>query len=235
MSASTGAIAIIPARGGSKRIPRKNIRPFLGKPIMAWAIDVARESRLFDHVVVSTDDDEVAEVAQRHGAEVPFRRPAELATDEASTDAMLVQAIGDCQRVYGPFSTGCCVYPTSPFITHAELERGLSLLREHRATSAFPVVKYDFPIQQAFVLDGVRPRAKWPQALFERTQNLEEHHHDAGLFYWFDVQKYLPVKDLYCADCVAFPIPPERCQDINTLEDWTAAELKFELLKGRAR
>src|SRR6202008_4622527 len=162
------AIAVIPARGGSKRIPRKNVRDFCGKPMIAWPIEELRAARLFDHIVVSTDDAEIAATAKKCGAEVPFSRPRELADDQASTDSVLLHALTECQRIYGAIERGCCVYPTTPFLAVADLRAGLDLLLANRATSAFPVVRYDFPIEQAFVLEGARPVARWPEKLAAR-------------------------------------------------------------------
>lgn len=230
----TRAVAIIPARGGSKRIPRKNIRDFLGKPIIAYALDAVKASGLFDRVLVSTDDDEIAQVASSSGADVPFRRPAQLSNDDATTDGVLLHAVAECLRLYGPIQHGCCIYPTSPFLRTEDLARGLELLIKHRATCAFPVVKYDFPVEQAFLLDGVRPRARWPERLLARSQDLEDHYHDAGMFYWFDVDKFCGQGRLFSEDCVVFPIPADHCQDINTPQDWERAELKYRIIKGAA-
>lgn len=232
MSATERTVAIVPARGGSKRIPRKNIKDFLGKPMIAYALDTLRDSGLFDDIVVSTDDDEIAEVSRRHGADVPFRRPAHLSDDEASTDAVLLHAVAECRRLLGPMRLGCCVYPTSPFLTVEDLAEGRELLLAHEATSAFPVVRYDFPIEQAFVLEGARARAKWPDRMAVRSQDLTPHYHDAGMFYWFDVGKYVRAGDLFCDDNVVFVIAADRCQDINTPEDWTRAELKYRAALG---
>jgi pseudaminic acid cytidylyltransferase len=230
MNETNAAIAIIPARGGSRRIPRKNVRNFLGKPIIARVIEVLTESGLFARVVVSTDDDEIADVSARHGALVPFRRPVDLSDDAATTDAVLLHALAECDRVYGRTERACCVYPTSPFISAQQLGVGLDMLVTHHATSAFPVVKYDFPIEQAFVLDGVRPRARWPEMLLARSQDLVDHYHDAGMFYWVDVAKYVQARELFNSDSVAFPVSNEVCQDINTTEDWARAEMKFRML-----
>jgi N-acylneuraminate cytidylyltransferase len=223
-------IAVIPARGGSKRIPRKNIKNFCGKPMIAYAIEVLTASRLFEHVIVSTDDEEIAELSSRCGAKVPFVRPANLSNDEATTDNVLLHAVEQCQNLYGPLLRGCCVYPTNPFLTQKDLEYGLAILLEHEACCSFPVVKYDFPIEQAFVLEGVRPRAKWGEMLSRRSQDFIVHYHDAGMFYWFDVAAFANKKQLFCDNCVAFPIPRDRCQDINTPEDWARAELKYRML-----
>ena len=226
---SGSAIAIILARGSSKRIPRKNIKAFCGKPMLAWPIETARASGLFDHVIVSTDDAEIAEVAREYGAEIPFMRPPELSDDYASTDSVVRHATQECKRLYGRLRWGCSIYP-GPFLTTDDLKRGLELLREHEAASAFPIVKYDFPIEQAFLLDGARPCARWADKLTERSQDLPDHYHDAGMFYWFDAEKFLANSRLFCDDAVAFVIPSSRCQDINTPEDWEHAEIKFRVL-----
>jgi pseudaminic acid cytidylyltransferase len=223
-------IAIVPARGGSKRIPGKNLRPFLGRPLISYAIETVVASKLFDRVIVSTDDREIAELAKRCGADVPFLRPAELADDHASTDAVLLHALAESERTYGASEHGCCVYATNPFLSAHDLAHGLEFLKAHDATSAFPVVKYDFPIEQAFVLEGARPRPRWPEMLNARSQDLAEHFHDAGMFYWFNVKKYLRARELFCDDSVAFELPAERCQDINSEADWAKAELKYRIL-----
>lgn len=227
---STGAIAIIIARGNSRRIPRKNIKDFFGKPMIAWPIGAAKESALFDHIIVSSEDAEIAEVARTWGAETPFVRPPELSDDYATTDSVLVHAVQESKRIYGNLLQGCCIYPTSPFLSPGDLNRGLDMLLIHKATTAFPVVKYDAPIEQAFLLDGDRPRAKWPDKIMERSQDLPDHYHDAGMFYWFDVEKFLIEGRLFCDDSVAVVISSDRCQDINTLEDWEKAEIKFRVI-----
>jgi pseudaminic acid cytidylyltransferase len=227
------SIAVIPARGGSKRIHRKNIRTFCGKPLIAWPIGVARASGLFDRVVVSTDDAEIAEIAKKCGAEVPFMRPAGLGDDHATTDSVVLHAVRACQKIYGELSRGCCIYPANPFLTPGDLKHGLDILLANNATSAFPVVKYDFPIEQAILLDGARFSARWPDKLMERSQDLPDHFHDAGMFYWFDAGRFLAEGRLYCVDSVVFVISNDRCQDINTPEDWARAELKYRILTGR--
>lgn len=223
-------IAIVTARGGSKRIPRKNVKPFLGKPIIAYAIEAAQASALFQHIVVSTDDPSVAQAAQQFGAEVPFLRPGELGDDWTGTDAVLVHAVERCREIYGPFEYGCCIYPANPFMQPRDLERGLVLLNDRKATSAFPVVKYDFPIEQALILLDSHPVAKWPEEMGKRSQDLPDHYHDAGSFYWFDVIKFLVTQRLFGEHAVAFPIASEHAQDINTPEDWNKAELKYRML-----
>jgi N-acylneuraminate cytidylyltransferase len=223
-------VAIIPARGGSTRIPGKNVRDFLGKPIIAWSIDTAKASGLFEHVIVSTDDAHVAEIATSFGAEVPFVRPAALASNEASTDDVFLHAILEAQHLYGPVEYACCIYATAPMLTTGDVDAGLRMLVTHHATSSFAVVRYDFPIEQAFVLDGLHLRARWPQAMDAQSQDLPEHYHDAATFYWADVEKFVRAPQLFGADAVVSIIPSHRCQDINTLDDWAVAEAKFRAL-----
>jgi pseudaminic acid cytidylyltransferase len=223
-------IAIIPARGGSKRIPRKNLRAFLGVPIIAYPIAVARESGLFDRILVSTDDEEIAELAETLGAEVPFRRPAALSDDHASTISVIYHALAECEIRYGPVSDGCCIYPATPLLTVADLERGLELLCAHSASSAFPVVPFESAIEQAFILEGDRPVARWPDRHLVRSQDLRVHYHDAGMFYWFNAARIVRAGSLHGVGAVAFAVPPSRCHDINTPDDWAAAELKYRLL-----
>jgi pseudaminic acid cytidylyltransferase len=228
-------IAIIPARGGSKRIPRKNIKEFCGKPMIGWSIEAARESGLFGHILVSTDDPEIASVSRQFGAEAPFARPAELSDDHATTDAVLAHAVAQAVQIYGRFASACCIYPTNPLLSAIDLRRGHDLLVAESAPTAFPVVRYDFPIQQAFVLEGAHPRARWPDQLEARSQDLAPHFHDAGAFYWFDALSFSLSRKLFVEDAVVFEIERDRCQDINTPEDWQAAEVKFRILEELGR
>jgi len=226
-------IAIITARGGSQRIPRKGVRDFCGKPMIAWPIEAAKASGLFDRIVVSTDDAEIAQVARDWGADVPFMRPAELASDHAPTDAVVRHAVTELVRIHGGFEHGCCIYPASPLLAARDLRAGLDLMLQHEAASAFPVVRYDFPIEQALRLEGARPHARWPESLAQRSQDLPDHYHDAGMFYWFDTRRFMANPQLMGPDAVAFAISPERCQDINTPDDWARAETKFRVLRER--
>lgn len=223
--------AVIPARGASKRIPRKNVRDFLGKPIIAYAIETLSCSGLFDHIVVSTDDPEISEVSRSHGAAVPFVRPAELSDDHASTDAVVIHAVEQVQALFGSAEAACCVYPANPLLTIEQLRQGLDLMAETGASSAFPVVRYEFPIEQALILeDGLRPRFRAPELVEARSQDLPVHYHDAGMFYWFVPQRLVESGRLFMDDSVVFEVPAERCQDINTPDDWAIAELKYQRL-----
>jgi N-acylneuraminate cytidylyltransferase len=223
-------ICIIPARGGSKRIPRKNIKSFLGRPIISYVINMALESGIFDHVVVSTDDEEIAKISRYYGAKTPFIRPKALSDDNTSTDPVLKHAILECQNIYGDFKYGCCVYPANPLLSVFDLKKGFDSLRGYSATTSFPIVKYDFPIEQAFRFDGVRVDAVFPESLMARSQDLEEHYHDAGMFYCFDTKKLLDCGEIFNPDSVSFEIQQEKCQDINTESDWISAEFKYKAL-----
>ena len=222
-------ICIIPARGGSKRIQKKNIRDFFGKPMIAWPLRVVTESGLFDKVVVSTDDPNIAQCALKFGAEVPFTRPPSLSDDLIDTDSVVLHAVQQCIKIFGRFDRGCCIYATNPFLSEFDLKKGLEILNDTNSVSAFPVVRYEFPIQQAIKLSGFSPVPKWPEKMNKRSQDLEEYFHDAGMFYWFDVLKFLENKQLISSEAAAFPIEAARCQDINTEADWKQAELKFKL------
>lgn len=225
-------IAIIPARGGSKRIPHKNLKPFCGKPLVCWAIDTALGSGLFDSVVVSTDDRDVARLAAERGAGTPFIRPAHLSDDHATTDAVILHAVNEIRAGSASFDTGCCIYP-NPFVAAADLRAGYQLMLMEKSTSTFPVVAYDFPIDHALVLEGgLRPRPRWPEKLDMRSQDLPQYVHDAGLFYWFDVEKFVACGKLMGDDATAFVVPATRAQDLNTPDDWTLAEQKYRLLAG---
>lgn len=223
-------VAIIPARGGSKRIPRKNIRPFCGKPMIAWSIQAALQSDCFERVIVSTDDKEIAQVAKQQGAEVPFMRPASLADDYTGTQAVIAQAINalglsDSDLV-------CCVYATAPFVTVADLQQGLQLLRENDANYAFSVTSYAFPVQRAIRLTAQsRVEMFQPEHFNTRSQDLEEAWHDAGQFYWGKVAAWRDSQPIFTNAAVPVALPRHRVQDIDTPEDWQRAEWLFQAWK----
>ena len=226
-------IAVIVARGGSKRIPRKNLRQFAGKPLLAHPISFALQSQLFEHVLVSTDDAEIGSVARQWGAGVPFMRPASLSDDHAVIDDVLIHALSESEKLFGQIEEACCMFPGPPFFSDEDFVATLELMTTHDATSAFPVVKYDFPVEQAFVLDGVHPRPVSPDKILARSQDLVPHYHDAGLFYWVQVQKFKKLGAIFAQDSVALVMPAERCQDINTESDWLSAEMKYRILISR--
>ena len=227
-------LAVIPARGGSKRIPRKNVRPFAGKPIIAHSIDAARACGLFDQVVVSTDDEEIARVAREHGAQTPFMRPAGLSDDHTGTNAVVSHAIG----WFGERGTlpdqVCCIYATAPFVQPRYLAEGLDRLVASGKSFAFSVTSFAFPIQRALRIDAegsVQPI--WPENIARRSQDLEETFHDAGQFYWGTARAFLDDVVLYSSASVPVVLPRHLVQDIDTEEDWARAELMFSALTAR--
>lgn len=227
---ATKGLAVIPARGGSKRIPRKNIHAFSGKPIIAWSIEAALASKCFERVVVSTDDEEIARVAREHGAEVPFVRPDELSDDHTGTGPVVAHAAAACG------STGedlvCCIYATAPFVTASDLRRGLDVLQSTGAQYAFSVTSYAFPIQRAVRLTGDgRVEMLDPEQFATRSQDIEEAWHDAGQFYWGRAAAWSAGTPLFSRDAAPVPLPRNRVQDIDTIEDWTRAEWLFRALQ----
>lgn len=222
-------LAIIPARGGSKRIPRKNIKPFCGKPMIAWSIEAAQLSGCFDRIIVSTDDAEIAEVARFHGAEVPFIRPPELSDDYAGTIPVIAHAIDWMNRNVGRVDFACCLYATAPFVQAENLLRGFDLLLESGADYAFSVTSYPFPIQRAIRITADRRVEMFnPEHFNTRSQDLEEAFHDAGQFYWGRADAWLAGKPLFSHDAAPVLLPRHRVQDIDTTEDWERAELMFQ-------
>jgi pseudaminic acid cytidylyltransferase len=219
-------LCIIPARGGSKRIPDKNIRPFAGKPMVAHSILTAKACGLFDHVIVSTDSDEIAAIAVEWGAEVPFRRPAELADDFAGTDAVFLHGIQEAEKLHGPCEHACCIYATAPLLQADYIRQGYALLREHRASTAFGVATYPAPIFRALKIDK-RGRLgwHWPEFAMTRSQDLPAAVQDAGQFYWVDVARFKAYPDTMNGDAIPVLLPRQLVQDIDTPEDWAIAEM----------
>lgn len=228
-------LAIIPARGGSKRIPRKNIKPFCGKPMIAWSIAAARLSGCFDRIIVSTDDDEISEFAVAHGAEVPFIRPPELSDDHAGTIPVIAHAIDWMNCNSGPVDFACCLYATAPFVQAEDLRRGFDLLQQSDADYAFTVTSYPFPIQRAIrITSDQRVEMFTPDHFNTRSQDLEEAFHDAGQFYWGRAAAWLACKPLFSNDAAPVLLPRHRVQDIDTAEDWERAEWLFKAMQLQA-
>lgn len=228
-------LAVIPARGGSKRIPRKNIKPFYGLPMIAWSIKAALQSRCFDRVMVSTDDAEIAQVAQVHGAEVPFVRPPELSDDHTGTIPVIAHAI-DWQNQNGKQAQEvCCIYATAPFVQAEDLQRGLQTLYSTGAEYALSVTSYAFPIQRAVrITSDQRLEMFQPEHFGSRSQDLPEAWHDAGQFYWGKAQAWLQGKPLFSHDAAPVQLPRHRVQDIDTLEDFERAEWLFKAMQAQA-
>lgn len=227
-------LAVIPARGGSKRIPHKNIKDFCGKPIIAWSIEAALGSGCFDRVIVSTDDAKIAEVARRWGAEVPFVRPAELSDDFVGTAPVVRHAIEWFAEQGIHFEQVCCIYATAPFVTADDIRRGLDILIASGGDYAISVTSFSFPIQRAMRItrEGYLKMFQ-PEHFNTRSQDLEGAYHDAGQFYWGFPSTWKVGRSLLLHKVTPIIMPRYRVQDIDTLEDWVRAELMFELLQKR--
>ena len=222
-------VAVIPARGGSKRIPRKNIKAFCGKPMIAWSIEAALQSGCFDHVVVSTDDHEIAEVARNSGAQVPFIRPAALSDDHSGTIPVIRHAIEWFSERGKGLDLVCCIYATAPFISAADIQRGLDTINGAGVDYAFTVTKYPFPIQRAIrITEHGRVVMFNPENFNTRSQDFEEAFHDAGQFYWGRASAWLKGKVIFGPHAAAIQLPGYRVQDIDTIEDWMMAEYLFK-------
>jgi pseudaminic acid cytidylyltransferase len=223
-------IAVIPARGGSKRIPRKNIRPFAGRPMIAHAIAAARQSGLFEHIVVSTDDQEIADIARGEGAETPFVRPAELADDHTPTVPVVAHAIRACASMGWKVNRVCCIYAGVPFIELADLSGALALLENSGADYCFPITEYSSPIQRALLRDNRGRMSPFlPEFELVRTQDLKPAYHDAGQFYWGRKDAWLNNARIHSSS-VGYPIPQWRVVDIDTEDDWARAQTLFHYI-----
>ena len=222
-------ICIIPARGGSKRIPKKNIKHFLNKPIISYTIKVALNSKLFDEVMVSTDDNLIAEIALKYGAKVPFKRSKKNSNDYATTFDVLNEVLKDYKKNNLTFNNVCCIYPCSPFLTTDTLNKAFKLLNENKFDSVFPIVSYSTPIQRALKLTGKKVKMINDNYLNTRSQDLEQSYYDAGQFYWCKVQKLLKNKKIFAANSGGLKISELDAQDIDTIIDWKLAELKYKL------
>ena len=225
-------IAIIPARGGSKRIPRKNIKLFDGKPMIAYAITAAIASGLFEHIVVSTNDAEIATIAREWGAETPFVRPDSLANDYAATVPVIVHGIQASRTLGWSFENVCCIYPGVPFIQTEDLKGALALLLESGADYCFPVTEFPSAIQRALRrIDGGKMQPFYPEYETMRTQDLERAYHDAGQFYWGKEKAWLQNPKIHSAG-IGYVIPNSRVVDIDTPEDWLRAEVMYKAFRG---
>jgi len=225
-------IAIIPARGGSKRIPRKNIKLFFGKPMIAWSIEAAKASGCFDRIIVSTDDDEIADIAKRYGAEVPFMRPAELSNDFAGTTPVVKHAIETLLAQGGTLNDVCCIYATAPFVTAEDIRQAFEKLVANNCNYVFSATSFPFPIQRALkVSERGYVEMFQPENFAKRSQDLEESFHDAGQFYWGTVKAWVDESLIFGHNSMAHILPRYRVQDIDTPEDWLRAEMLFKALE----
>jgi pseudaminic acid cytidylyltransferase len=228
-------LCVIPARGGSKRIPRKNIKNFCGKPMIAWSIKVAQESQLFDRIIVSTDDEEIARIARDSGAETPFKRPVELADDLTPTAPVVGHAVESCISLGWNVEYGCCLYPCAPFLRVDDLVKSYGLAIDTDAEFVYPVTEYAHPIQRAMrQMPNDTMQFYSPQFEFTRTQDLEKSYHDAGQFYWGTASAWLENKKMH-TDGIGMPIPNWRVVDIDSEDDWKRATIIFESLNFEAQ
>lgn len=225
-------LAIIPARGGSKRIPRKNIKLFCGKPIISYSIEAAISSGLFDEVMVSTDDTEIAEVSRRYGASVPFFRSAKTSDDYAVTADVIDEVVNEYSKRGYEFDYLCCIYPGAPFVTAKRLREAADILIGSTAEALLPVVKFSFPPQRCVIIADNRVKMKWPENLNTRSQDLEPYYHDCGQFYYIKTSAFIREHKLLTDNTVPFIIPEIEVQDIDNEEDWALAEIKYKLLHG---
>lgn len=225
--------AIITARGGSRRIPKKNRKPFLGKPIIEYSIEAALRAEIFNEVMVSTDDREIADVALKAGAKVPFFRSAETADDFATTADVIAEVLTCYEQMGVRFDQVCCIYPTAPFVTADMLREAMELLTREQADGVIPVVKFSFPPQRCAVVRDGRLTPRWPENMRKRSQDLEPYYHDCGQFYCLNVESFQKQKAVWMENVVPFIQDERNVQDIDTPEDWAIAEMKYRILQER--
>lgn len=225
-------LAIIPARGGSKRIPGKNIKSFLGKPIIAYSIEAALSSGLFDEVMVSTDDLEIAAIAIAYGATVPFMRSDKTATDFATTFDVIQEVVKEYELVGKSFEFTCCIYACAPFVTNEKLINSFQILKQNNFDSVFPIMPYGFPIQRALRKEENKVNFFYPEFSLSRSQDLEKSFHDAGQFYWMNTAVCLEKKQMLTNNSGSIVLSELEGQDIDNEVDWKLAELKYELLQS---
>tara|TARA_R110002126_G_scaffold181187_2_gene329929 strand:- start:15738 stop:16433 length:696 start_codon:yes stop_codon:yes gene_type:complete len=227
------SLAIIPARGGSKRIPKKNIKSFLGKPIIAYSIEAALESKLFDEIMVSTDDHEIAEIAISYGVKVPFLRSEKNADDYATTFDVIQEVVSRYQTSNKIFNNICCIYACAPFVTKQKLSEAFDLFQKEKFDSVLPTTAFGFPIQRAFKIDKKSKTSFfYPEFALTRSQDLELSYHDVGQFYWMNTLKCLQKKAVITDNTGTVVVSELEAQDIDTELDWKLAELKYELIQS---
>lgn len=227
-------LCIIPARGGSKRIPRKNIKEFLGKPIMAYSIDIALKSGLFDEVMVSTDDEEIVEMAKRYGAKVPFLRSEDTANDYAGLNEVISEVIKQYKGLGVSFDNICCILSTAPLLQSEDFESSYKMLIETDFECVYPIVEFSYPILRSLVFNSQGEIVmKWPKYSNTRSQDLEPCYHDAGSFYWIDAKAYERDYSFDSLKCSGYILDPIRVQDIDTESDWKFAEMKYQFINKK--
>lgn len=228
-------VAVIPARGGSKRIPGKNIKEFCGKPIIAWSIEAAMSSGCFDKIIVSSDDNDILAVARQWGAETPFIRPAELSTDYVATIPVIKQSVEWLNANKIKPDLVCCLYATAPFVLGADIKSGMDLLLEKDGDYTFSVTSFPFPIQRAIRLAGDKRIGMFqPEHILSRSQDLVEAYHYAGQFYWGRSESWKQEKEVFSDRALGVVLPRSRVQDIDTKEDWLKAEWMFKAMQAES-
>lgn len=227
-------LAIITARGGSKRIPKKNIKDFLGKPIIAYSIRAAIDSGIFDEIMVSTDNEEIAEIAKKMGANVPFFRNENTSDDYATTADVISEVLETYSKTNQEFNYACCIYPTAPFINAAKLINAFKLLKDKNCDSVIPITEFSFPILRSLKLsENSTINFNWPEYAFTRSQDLQKAFHDCGQFYFFNVPIFKKTKKLISGNTCGIVMPNSEVQDIDTGEDWKMAEIKYSFLVNK--
>ncbi|MBQ7358923.1 MAG: pseudaminic acid cytidylyltransferase [Lachnospiraceae bacterium] len=227
-------IVIITARGGSKRVPRKNIKEFCGKPILVYSIEAALESGVFDEVMVSTEDEEIAQIARAAGAKVPFLRSAKTADDFATSADVIEEVLTEYAKMGQNFEYACILYPTAPFVTGAKLKEAMGMLQKEKVDSVLPMVQFSFPPQRALVMEDGKIRFANPEHAKTRSQDLQPMYHDCGQFCCFTTKLFLTKRTLVTDNTLGVIYPESEVQDIDTLEDWKLAELKYRMMKERS-
>ena len=227
-----GAVAIITARGGSKRIPGKNKMDFLGKPIICYSIEAALSAGIFDEVMVSTDDEEIAEIARKAGANVPFMRSEATANDFATTDDVLMEVLEEYEKRGKMFDYMACIYPTAPFVTAQKLQEAVQILKDNHAAGVMPVVSFSFPPQRGMAIRNGRLEYCYPENAAVRSQDLETIYHDCGQFYIYDVEKYRACRGDLPEGYFPIEVPELEVQDIDNMSDWKLAEIKYQMMRG---
>lgn len=225
------SIAIITARGGSKRIPKKNIKEFCGRPIIAYSIEAGLQSGVFDEVMVSTDSEEIADIARSYGASVPFMRSEKTSNDFATTRDVLMEVLNEYEKQGRYFDDMTCIYPTAPFVTADKLRAANKLFKDTKSSLLIPVVQFSYPPQRAYVINDGELLFKWEEYRYTRSQDLEPFYHEAGQFYCYDIKDYLAADGAIKDNIIPFVLPESEVQDIDTEEDWKMAELKFSMMK----
>lgn len=223
-------LCIITARGGSKRIPKKNIKEFCGRPIIAYSIKAALDSELFDEVMVSTDSEEIADIARKFGAAIPFMRSERNSDDHSTTADVLLEVVADYRSRGKEFDYICCIYPTAPFVTAEKLRQAFEKMGSQRADAIIPVVKFSFPPQRCFIKKDGRILYKWPEYMFTRSQDLEPYYHDAGQFYFIKTSVFESDKTLVPVNTISLEMDEMEVQDIDNITDWNLAELKYQFM-----